>query len=166
MGSSNTSKYTKELTNEIISFQLEFNQKNDNLLKVQWTSIELGKIIYDYIFDNFAKKAELALLKNSFEFISAPIIETFAEFFVTSYEQGLDREEFRESVNKIIKIPFDNIERKINAYNEFMKQKNQPIAPTPNDNPEITRNPETSDRQTTKDLTASELAGMWDDEDN
>ena len=47
-----------------------------------------------------------------------------------------------------------------------MKQKNQPMAPTPNDNPEITRNPETSDRQTTKDLTASELAGMWDDEDN
>ena len=141
---------------------------------MQWTSIELGKIIYDYIFDNFAKKAELALLKNSFEFISAPIIETFAEFFVTSYEQGLDREEFKKSVNKIIKIPFDNIERKINAYNEFMKQKreekeraqtNQPMAPTPNDNPEITRNPETSDRQTTKDLTASELAGMWDDED-
>lgn len=169
------SKYTKELTNEIISFQLEFNQKNDNLLKVQWTSIELGKIIYDYIFDNFAKKAELALLKNSFEFISAPIIETFSEYFVTSYEQGLDKEQFKESVNKIIKIPFDNIERKINAYNEFMKQKreekekaqkNQPMAPTPNDNPEMTRNPETSDKQTTKDLTASELAGMWDDEDN
>ena len=34
-------KYSTELSNEISGFQMDFNQKNDNLLKFPWNSSEL-----------------------------------------------------------------------------------------------------------------------------
>lgn len=166
------SKYSKELATEIITFQLEFNQQNDNLLKVQWTSLELEKVLYEYIYDSFSKKAEIALLKNSFSFISTPIIARFKEYFETSYNQGMEQKKFKEAINKIIKVPFDNIERKIKQYNECMRKKmeekekalkNQPVAPTPNDKQELKDNEKKTDKPTPADLTASELEGMWDD---
>jgi hypothetical protein len=93
-------------------------------LKVQWTSLELEKVLYEYIYDSFSKKAEIALLKNSFSFISTPIIARFKEYFETSYNQGMEQKKFKEAINKIIKVPFDNIERKIKQYNECMRKKN------------------------------------------
>ena len=134
--------------------------------------MELEKVLYEYIYDSFSKKAEIALLKNSFSFISTPIIARFKEYFETSYNQGMEKKNFKEAINKIIKVPFDNIERKIKQYNECMRKKmeekekalkNQPVAPTPNDKQELKDNEKKTDKPTPADLTASELEGMWDD---
>ena len=117
------SNHTKELCNEIISFQMEFNQQNDNLLKTPWTSVELGKIIKKYLHDNLAEKTKLANLKNSFSYISSPIIQKFGEYFIGSYNKGMTRPEFIKNAKEIIKIPFNNIEKQIKEYDELIKKK-------------------------------------------
>ena len=129
-------KYTKELCNEIISFQMEFNQQNDNLLKSPWTSFELEKLIKKFLLDNLEEEAKLANLKNSFTYISSPLIQNFGEYFIVSYNKGMTRPEFIEKAKEIIKIPFNNIEKKIKDYNELMNKKKQEDnvqdkAPTP-----------------------------------
>ena len=130
------SNHTKELCNEIISFQMEFNQQNDNLLKTPWTSIELGKILKKYLHDNLEEKAKLANLKNSFSFISSPIIKKFEDYFIGSYNKGMTRPEFIKNAKEVIKIPFNIIEKQIKDYNELLKKKMleenvQEMAPTP-----------------------------------
>ena len=140
------SNHTKELCNEIISFQMEFNQQNDNLLKTPWTSIELGKIIKKYLHDNLAEKAKLANLKNSFSFISNPIIQKFGEYFIKSYNKGMTRPEFIKNAKEVIKIPFNKIEKQIKDYNENLKKKKledsgQEMAPTPLGQNQTTQKP-------------------------
>ena len=159
-------KYTKELCNEIMAFQLEFNQQNDNLLKISWTSIELEKIMKNYIHDNFAKKAKLAALKNSLTFIVEPLIEQFTLFFIQAYKKAMEKPEFKETISQIIKVPFDNLKRKVKQYNELLKQKKmeevQPMAPTPetNDNDKPSATPTTP---TPQDIVNSQLDDMFND---
>ena len=141
------SKHTKELCTEIITFQMEYNQQNENLLKIPWTSMELEKIIKKYLHDNLAEKTKLANLKNSFKYISTPIIKKFGEYFITSYNKGMTRPEFIKNAKDVIKVPFNNIEKKIKEYNENTKKKKleesvQEMAPTPIDVvPNQTANP-------------------------
>ena len=140
------SNHTKDLCNEIISFQMEFNQQNENLLKTPWTSIELGKIIKKYLHDNLAEKAKLANLKNSFSYISTPIIQKFGEYFISSYNKGMTRPEFIKNAKEVIKIPFNKIEKQIKDYNEMLKKKkleeSEPeMAPTPLDQNQNTQKP-------------------------
>ena len=91
---------------------MEFNQQNDNLLKSPWTSIELKKLIKKFLLDNLGERAKLANLKNSFTFISSPLIKKLGEYFIGSYNKGLTLPEFIENAKETIKIPFNNIEKK------------------------------------------------------
>lgn len=125
---------------------MEFNQQNENLLKTPWTSIELGKIIKKYLHDNLAEKAKLANLKNSFSYISTPIIQKFGEYFISSYNKGMTRPEFIKNAKEVIKIPFNKIEKQIKDYNEMLKKKKleeseQEMAPTPLDQNQNTQKP-------------------------
>jgi len=154
--------HTKELCNEIISFQMEFNQQNDNLLKTPWTSVELGKIIKKYLHDNLAEKAKLANLKNSFSYISSPIIQKFGEYFITSYTKGMNRPEFIKNAKEVIKVPFNNIEKQIKEYNELIKKKKleesvQEMAPTP-----LGEN-QTAQKPTPENTPSNDIEGLsWD----
>ena len=164
-------KYTKELCNEIMAFQLEFNQQNDYLLKFSWTSIELEKIMKNYIHDNFAKKAKLAALKNSLTFIVEPLINQFTLFFIQAYKKAMEKPEFKETISQIIKVPFDNLKRKVKQYNELLKPKKleevQPMAPTPENN--VIDKPSaapTMPTPTPQDLVNSQLDDMFNDINN
>ena len=155
-------KYTNELCNEIIKFQMEFREQNENYFKTPWTSLELEKIIKKYLHDNLANMAKLANLKNSFSYISTPIIFEFGEYFKNSYAKGMTRPEFIESAKNVIKVPFNKIENKIKEYNEMMKKKAeenvQEMAPTPldvehkTDHKEQITNKPTDGRTTEQDL--------------
>ena len=155
-------KYTNELCNEIIKFQMEFREQNENYFKTPWTSLELEKIIKKYLHDNLANMAKLANLKNSFSYISTPIIFEFGEYFKNSYAKGMTRPEFIENAKNVIKVPFNKIENKIKEYNEMMKKKAeenvQEMAPTPldvehktDDKEQVTNKP-TDGRTTEQDL--------------
>jgi len=117
--------YSKELTNEILNFQNDFSQKNNNLLEVKWTSNELEKSVQNYLYEKISKIFELIILKNSFMFIVTPLIQQFRELFEKSYLSLMNHEDFKNSTNEIIKISYDKIEIKIKEYNELAKKKNK-----------------------------------------
>ena len=118
--------YSKELANEILIFQNDYNKENDNLLEVKWTFTELQIIQKAYINENISKIVELAALKNCISFISNPLIEQFENFFSQLYVEGMNLEEFKETSNEAVKLSFDKIEEKIKEYNQLInKQKEE-----------------------------------------
>ena len=119
--------YSKILSNEILSFQNDYIRQNNNILDIQWTSTELNILLSNYISDKISKRAELCALKNSFSFITTPLIEKFAEFFSKSYlDIGIKSEEFKKNAKEITKISFEAIEEKIKEYNESKKKESEP----------------------------------------
>ena len=132
-------KYTEELSNEIIKFQVEFNDKKENLLKVPWKVEELKEMLNLYICEKISKTTELMVLKNSFVYLINPIIEKFGNYFKEMYNQGLMDKKFKEYAKKIIPSSFNEIEKKVKEYYE---KKNKEMAPTPLDE---TKNQTTND---------------------
>jgi DNA-binding cell septation regulator SpoVG len=121
-------KYSNELSNEIIRFQVEFNQKKDNLLQTPWTIEQLKVMINLFIYEKISKKIELIVLKNSFVYLINPIIEKFGNYFIEMYNQGLEDKKFKEYAKKLMPSSFDAIEKKVKEYYE---RKNKEEAPTP-----------------------------------
>ena len=115
-------KYAKELTNDILIFQFQYNQNNEGLLSNVLTKKELEIMNKQYIIEKLNIKINLAVLKNSFNFITIPIIDKIGEFFTGLYKSGLKHKNFLDKVNSIIKISFDEIENKIKKCNEDLKK--------------------------------------------
>ena len=141
-------KYSEELSNEIIKFQVEFNDKNENLLKVPWTIEELKKMLNLYIYEKISKTTELMVLKNSFLYLINPIIEKFGNYFIEMYNQGLMDKKFKEYAKKSMPSSFNEIEKKVKEYYE--KKSKEMVAPTPLDE--------------TKDQTKNDIAGIRDED--
>ena len=122
--------YSKELLNEIMTFQNDFNRENDNLLEVKFTSSEMENSLQNYIYKKISKTIELTVLKNSFRFIITPLIEKFAFFFEKSYISLMESKndnEFSKYAKEITKVSFESLEKKINEYNELNNTKNEKI---------------------------------------
>ena len=122
--------YSKELLNEIMTFQNDFNRENDNLLEVKFTSSEIENSLHNYIYKKISKTIELTVLKNSFRFIITPLIEKFAFFFEKSYISLMESKndnEFSNYAKEITKVSFESLEKKIKEYNELNNTKNEKI---------------------------------------
>lgn len=114
-----------------------------------------------YLHGNLAEKTKLANLKNSFSYISSPIINTFRDYFIGSYNKGMSRPEFIKNSKDVIKIPFNNIEKQIKEYNELINKKileenTQGKAPTPLAENQTTQKP-TPERTPEKDIEGMSL---------
>ena len=117
--------HSKQLSNDILVFQNDFNKKNDNLLDVKWTSLELENSLKNYLYEKISKEIELNVLKNSFRFIITPLIKNFGMFFEKSYAGGMERDEFITYSKNIIKVSFEANEQKIKEYNELQNKKKE-----------------------------------------
>ena len=117
--------HSKQLSNDILVFQNDFNKENDNLLDVKWTSLELENSLKNYLYEKISNKIELNILKNSFRFIITPLIKNFGMFFEKSYAGGMERDEFITYSKNIIKVSFEKIEQKIKEYNELQNKKKE-----------------------------------------
>ena len=118
-------KYSKKLANDISIYQIQFNTKNNSLLDNIFNNIDLELILRNELKEKLNKKAELAALKNSFQFIVEPLIEKIGEYFTELYKQGMNQKKFIEYATGIIKVSFDEIEKKIKEYNEGLKEKKE-----------------------------------------
>ncbi len=116
-------KYSKELANDISIYQIQFNTKHNHLLDNIFNTIELDLILRNELKEKLNKKAELAALKNSFQFIVEPLIEKIGAYFTELYNQGMNQKKFIEYATDTIKVSFDEIENKIKIYNEGLKEK-------------------------------------------
>ena len=116
-----------KLADSISVFQMQFNQQNFNLLNDNLTNIDYEPIIKKELNDKISKTAKLAALKNAFQFIIEPLIEKIGEYFIELYKQGMNQKKFTEFVTESIKSSFDEIEKKIKEYNEFLEEKKKNI---------------------------------------
>ena len=124
-------KYSDELSTKIMETQISFNSKHENLLETGLTIENLKALLKKFISNNISKKTELIALKNSFDFLIAPLIKNFETFFIGIYGKTMkDGKEFQEYAKRIVPSSFDEIEQKIKEYNEL---KNKEDAPTPQD---------------------------------
>ena len=117
--------YSKDLKNEIFTFQNDYNKQNDNLLEYKWTSNELEEILKGYIVKNISNTIELNVLKNSFSYIVSLLTEQFKEFFLRTCFEVMKTDQFKEKTDEIMQISFDEIEKKIIRYNELNKKKKE-----------------------------------------
>ena len=96
-------------------------------------------IIKQKLYDKLNKKVKLFLLKNSFKFITEPLIERFGEYFIGSYLFSLERNEvFKNKIYEIVKGTYEKIEEKIKEFELVKKQKEEKEKESPN----ITNNKE------------------------
>ena len=123
-------KYSEELSNEIMEFQIQYNEKHENLLITPWTLEQLKASLNQFIFKNISKKAELIVLKNSFNFLINPLIKNFEDYFILLYNKAMEGDKIKKYVQTLIPSSFEHIEQKIKEYNE---SRNREVAPTPND---------------------------------
>lgn len=133
-------KNTEDLYNEIMEFRYNFNENNDNnnlpyCDKKDTLKKELNDNIY-YI-------SKLAVLNNSFNNITNPLIEKIGEYFIELYSQGIKHKKFIEYATDIANISFDDIEKKIKEFNKNLTNGyeitniNQDAAPNDNLNDTI-----------------------------
>ena len=109
---------------------MDFNQKNDNLLKFPWNSSELQKVLKKYIFDEFSNNIKIALLKNSFNYIITPFIEQLNSYFIDSYKYATKQDpEYFKIATETANVSFDKISDKINNYNENIKNRKEEDIP-------------------------------------
>ena len=119
------SKYSKELSYEIRIAQIEFNLKHNNLLKESLPETSYENIFKKELTDKMQQKAQLAALKNSFNFIIEPLVEKIGEYFIVLYHGLMKHEKFINSVRNEIKDSFSDIENKIKEYNGLLKEKKE-----------------------------------------
>ena len=115
---------SEKISKEIYSYQLEYNVNHENLLDIK-TNLEMQSIIKVEIYDKIYKKAKLTAFKNCFSFLIKPFIENVGTFFNTLFKKGMDRKDFKEKIDEIIKIPFNIIEEKIKEYEERKKKEEE-----------------------------------------
>ena len=120
-------KNVDKIYNEIIIFKNQFISMKGNLLENDMTNIEYKYILKNEIKNGIYNIAKLSMLKNSFNFISEPLIERFGNYFIELYNSGIKHKTFISYASDIIKIDFEEIEKKIKQYNESMKNQNESI---------------------------------------
>ena len=124
-------KYSKELSNEILSSFYDFRKGNDNL-EATWTREELDNQLKYFIRENIYHNCEIFALKNAFNFITNRLIEKFGEFFSLSYNEGMNQNKFKTVIKLKMKISFDIIEKKIEEYKKNNEEKiNEPSPANP-----------------------------------
>ena len=123
-------KYSEELSNEIMEFQIQYNDKHENLLITPWTLKQLKETSNLFIFKNISKKAELIVLKNAFNFIINPLIKNFEDLFILLYNKAMEGDKIKKYLQTLIPYSLEHIEQKIKEYNE---SRNREVAPTPKD---------------------------------
>ena len=68
-------------------------------------------------------KAQLAALKNSFNFIIEPLIEKIGEYFISLYQRLMKQEKFISNIIEQIKDSFSVLEDKVKKYGELLQEK-------------------------------------------
>ena len=135
-------KYSGKLAQEIRIAKLELNSKNENLLSESLLDSEYESVLKNDLIQKMQKKAQFAVLTNSFIYIIEPLIEKIGEYFNNLYEQLTKHEKFINCVRTAIKDSFSEIENKIKNYIELLKAKkekedleneNKEAAPSQND---------------------------------
>lgn len=116
-------KYSQELSNEISIFTADFCNLNNFLLNNQNTKWELNFESKKEIQEKLDKPFRLAALKNSFLFIIEPFINKIGEYFLELYKQAMEQKKFTDTSRDSIKTSFEEIEKKIQKYNESLKEK-------------------------------------------
>jgi hypothetical protein len=61
-------------------------------------------------------------LKNSFSFLIEPLLELFGEYFIGSYQEGMNEEIFEKHALEVISISFTELEKKIKEYSESKRK--------------------------------------------
>jgi flagellar biosynthesis GTPase FlhF len=129
-------KHTENLNNEIIEFRNQFNFNHDFLLTNIQTTFDIKCSLKKEMKDNILEMSRKAVLKNSFNYITDPLIEKIGEYFIELYGQGIEQKSFINYASSIVKISFEDIEKKINEFNKLAKNEenkdNQ--EPAPNNN--------------------------------
>ena len=128
--------YAEKLTNDIITYQLNYNIENQNLLQCSWNKNDLKITILKFILENISQDLEKIALKNAFKFLIEPLLGLFGDYFISMYQLGMELNDFEEMANKVISISFEELEKKINDYSESKKKQyeeslNKEDAPTP-----------------------------------
>ena len=132
-------KNTEDLYNEIMEFRYNFNENNDNNNLPYFNKSSLKKELNDNIY----YISKLAVLNNSFNNITNPLIEKIGEYFIELYSQGIKHKKFIEYATDIANISFDDIEKKIKEFNKILTNgyeitnTNQDAAPNDNLNETI-----------------------------
>lgn len=129
-------QYAEELSNEIIVYQLKYNNENQHLLQCSWTKENLKITIINYISENISKELEIMAIKNSFSFLIEPLLELFGDYFISMYQEGMEEESFEKQASEAISISFADLEKKIKEYSESKRKiynecLNNQEAPTP-----------------------------------
>ena len=127
-------KWSNELVKEINEFQFQFIKNSDIKFECPWkTDIELKKILRDFIYKTVGEKMQLYCIKNSYRFISGPIIEKFRDFFYSVYLKGLNNKDFIREAKNLTGASFDKIEEKIKSYHQKLAANSEAPAKTPLD---------------------------------
>ena len=147
-----------ELSNKIIAFQLDFNKKNDNLLKTSWDSSQLQTILKSNIHDEFSQNIKIALFKNAFNYIITPFIEQLNSYFIDSYKFAMKEPEFVNKATEAAKISFDKIVDKINEYNENIKNKKEEDIPKEITTTEIPKDIKNQDK---KEVRKNDISNLF-----
>jgi hypothetical protein len=116
-------EYTEDITKKLGDFQTEFNRIHENLLDEQRTSSSWEDIIKQKLYEKLNKKAKLFALKNSFKFITEPLIEKFGEYFIGSYLYRLENN--KDKIIEIVQGTYEKIEEKIKEYELLKKQQEE-----------------------------------------
>ena len=118
-------KYSGKLAQEIRIAKLELNSKNENLLSESLLDSEYESVLKNDLIQKMQKKAQFAVLTNSFIYIIEPLIEQIGEYFNNLYELLMKHEKFINCITTAIKDSFSEIENKIKNYNELLKAKKE-----------------------------------------
>ena len=108
-------KNTDDLYNEIMEFRDNFNENNDNN---NLPYLEKKASLKKELNDNINYISKLAVLYNSFNNITNPLIEKIGEYFIELYNQGIKHKNFIEHATDIANISFEDIEKKIKEFNK------------------------------------------------
>lgn len=129
-------KNTENLNNDIIEFRSQFNFNNDFLLSNSQTTFDIKCSLTKQLKDCILEMSRKAVLKNSFNYITDPLIEKIGEYFIELYGQGIKQNSFIQYASNIVKINFEDIEKKINEFNKLTENEenkdNQEAAPREN----------------------------------
>ena len=103
-------KYSEELSNEIMEFQIQYNEKHENLLITSWTIEILKATINHFILKNISKNAEIIVLKNFFNFLINTLIKNFEDYFILFYNKTMEEDKIKKYVQTLIPSLFEHIE--------------------------------------------------------
>ena len=116
-------RYSKELSQEIKIAQFEFIFNNKILSDDKLPEVNYEVLLKKDLMEKMKPKAQLAALKNSFNFIIEPLIEKIGEYFISLYQRLMKQEKFISNIIEQIKDSFSELEDKVKKYGELLQEK-------------------------------------------